>query len=231
MKITSIGTAATAALAVVLGLSFPCHAAQERPTEKQDHGKPQQNAHQQSRPARQAHPQRQEQAQQQRGNSHPERTQPQARPQAGPAQRQHSRDAQQHPQQARNGGRLSQGQQHQLSQQNAWQQHRASDWQSQHRDWNQRGGYHGYHIPDDRFRGYFGEQHGFRIGGLPFMVYGGYPRFQYGGYWFSMVDPYPADWSNNWYATDEVYVAYANNGYYLYNRRHPGIGIAISISR
>ncbi len=33
--------------------------------------------------------------------------------------------------------------------------------------------YHGYRIPDDRFRGYFGPEHGFRIYGLPFQVYGG----------------------------------------------------------
>ena len=63
------------------------------------------------------------------------------------------------------------------------------------------------------------------------MVYSGRPRFQYGGYWLSMQDPYPGDWSNNWYDTDDVYVSYERGGYYLFNRRHPGIGIAISISR
>jgi len=49
----------------------------------------------------------------------------------------------------------------------------------------------GYRIPDDRFHGYIGSAHGFRIKGLPFLVVGGYPRFQYGGYWFSPVDPWP----------------------------------------
>ena len=44
-----------------------------------------------------------------------------------------------------------------------WQQHRATNWQSQHRTWQQRGGYDGYRIPDDRFRGYFGSGHAFRI--------------------------------------------------------------------
>jgi hypothetical protein len=62
------------------------------------------------------------------------------------------------------------------------------------------------------------------------MVVGGFPRFQYNGYWFSVVDPWPNTWANNWYETDDVYVVYANYGYYMYNRRHPSVGIAISVS-
>lgn len=235
MKITMVGMTTAAVFAVALGLSFPCYATQDQQKEKQDHGKPQQNTHQQSRPGQETRqqPKKQEAQAQQRGNSRGDRTQPQARQQqpSPPQQRQHPGNSQQHAQQARNEGRPNQGPQQQQARQNAWQQHRANDWQSEHRTWQQRGGYHGYRIPDDRFRGYFGEQHGFRIGGLPFMVYGGYPRFQYGGYWFSMVDPYPGNWSENWYDTDEVYVLYTNDGYYLFNRRHPGIGIAVSISR
>jgi len=56
----------------------------------------------------------------------------------------------------------------------------------------------------------------------------GYPRFQYGGYSFMMVDPWPSDWAPNWYAIDDVYVGY-NNGYYLYNRMHPGEAMAITV--
>jgi hypothetical protein len=59
---------------------------------------------------------------------------------------------------------------------------RSENWQSEHRTWQQRGGYNGYRIPDDRFRGYFGPSHGFRIRGLPLMYEGEYPRFQYRGY-------------------------------------------------
>jgi hypothetical protein len=61
-------------------------------------------------------------------------------------------------------------------------------------------------------------------------VVGGDPRFQYQGYWFSLVDPWPGSWANNWYDTDDVYVSYVNNGYYLFDRRHPDVGIAISVS-
>jgi hypothetical protein len=112
----------------------------------------------------------------------------------------------------------------------AWQQHRTQNWQSDHRTWQQRGGYSGYRIPDDRFRVNFGPEHEFRILGLPFLVVGGYPRFQYGGYWFSAVDPWPESWAADWYDTDDVYVTYVDNGYYLYDRRYPTVGIAINIS-
>lgn len=70
----------------------------------------------------------------------------------------------------------------------------------------------GYRIPDDRYRGYFGPQHQFRIYNQPFLVVGGYPRFQYNGYWITLVDPWPQSWTNDWYDTDDVYVTYADNG-------------------
>jgi len=113
-------------------------------------------------------------------------------------------------------------------QQVAWQGDRAHSWQSEHRTWQQRGGYNGYRVPEDRFRGYYGQEHGFRIYSLPVMYVGGHRRFQYGGYWFGLVDPWPEYWSNDWYDSDDVYVDYYGDGYYLYNRRYPGDRIAIS---
>ncbi len=121
-------------------------------------------------------------------------------------------------------------QEQQRVQQASWKQHESRNWDSDHRNWQQRGGYHGYRIPDDRYRGYFGPDHGFRIYGLPFMVVGGFPRFQYEGYWISLVDPWPQYWGNDWYDNDDVYITYVDNGYYLYNRRYPNVGIAISMS-
>ncbi|MDR3434294.1 MAG: hypothetical protein P4L95_20725, partial [Rouxiella aceris] len=115
-------------------------------------------------------------------------------------------------------------------QQAAWQDHRSQNWQSDHRTWQQRGGYNGYRIPENRYNGYFGPNHGFVIYSQPYMVVGGFPRFQYDGFWFSVVDPWPNSWANNWYETDNVYVVYQNSGYYMYNQRYPGIGIAISVS-
>lgn len=83
-------------------------------------------------------------------------------------------------------------------------------------------------MPDDRFRSYYGQDHGFRIYSLPVLVVGGHRRFQYGGYWFGLVDPWPEYWSNDWYDNDDVYVDYYGDGYYLFDRRYPGDRIAIS---
>jgi hypothetical protein len=118
----------------------------------------------------------------------------------------------------------------QVEQHSVWQERRAHNWQSEHRDWQQRGGYNGYRIPEDRYAGYFGPSHAFRIYSYPVLVVGGYPRFQYGGFAFNIVDPWPEYWSNNWYANDDVYVDYSGDGYYLYNRRYPRDRIAISVN-
>src|SRR5882672_8194331 len=113
-------------------------------------------------------------------------------------------------------------------QQVAWQGTRAHSWQSEHRTWQQRGGYRGYRVPEDRFRGYYGQDHGFRIYSLPVRYVGGHRRFHYGGYWFGLVDPWPEYWDTDWYDNDDVYVDYYGDGYYLYNRRYPSDRIAIS---
>ena len=119
----------------------------------------------------------------------------------------------------------------QRKQESAWQERRANHWEYEHRNWQQRGGYNGDRVPDDYFRDHYGNQHAFRIYSLPFVYEGGNPRFQYGGYWFTMLDPCPENWGGRWYETDDVYVAYQGDGYYLFNRNHPGpIGIAVSVS-
>jgi hypothetical protein len=101
-------------------------------------------------------------------------------------------------------------------------QSRATTWQSEHQTWTQRGGYSGYRIPDARFHLYFGHDHFFRIGGMP--------RFQYDGFWFTMMDPWPEDWAPGWYASDDVYVDYVGDGYYLFNRNHPGVQLALTVT-
>ena len=241
-----IGLISTAVLSLALGIAAPVYAQQaedktkppqqeqknaqqqdkntrqeQKSVQQQDRNtqQEQKNAQQQQHP--QQHTQQQQHAQQQHG---------QQQQQAQQEQRQSKNNQQQHAQQQQGNQRAQRTQQQQRVQQAAWQQHRSQRWDSDHRNWQQRGGYNGYRIPDDRFRGYFGQDHGFRIYGLPFLVVGGYPRFQYDGYWFSMVDPWPGYWANDWYDTDDVYVTYVDNGYYLFDRRYPNVGIAISIS-
>ena len=122
------------------------------------------------------------------------------------------------------GQRVQQGQHREV-----WQQHRARNWQSEHRDWRQRGGYSGYRIPENHYRGNFGANHWFRIHRYPMEIHGGHPRFWYAGFWFGLMDPWPEYWSDDWYDNDDVYVVYSEDGYYLYNRRHPRDRIAITV--
>src|SRR5580704_16630849 len=229
-----VGAISTAVLSLLLGLAAPAYTQQEQRGEKQNHPDQQQSKQEQAKPEQQHVQQQRQPAQKQESQQHAQQQQPQDRnnqqQHAQQQQRQGHNNQQQHAQQQRGNQRPLRTQQQQRVQQAAWQQHRSQRWDSDHRNWQQRGGYNGYRIPDERFRGYFGQDHGFRIYGLPFLVVGGYPRFQYDGYWFSMVDPWPGYWANDWYDTDDVYVTYVDNGYYLFDRRYPDVGIAISIS-
>ena len=109
-------------------------------------------------------------------------------------------------------------------------QSRASSWNTDHKSWRDRGGYNGYRIQDNRFSLYFGRDHYFRIGGLPILFVGGFPRFQYDGYWITFVDPWPENWPPDWYLNDDIYLDYTDDGYYLYDRNYPGLGIAVTVS-
>jgi hypothetical protein len=197
---------------------------QQQQNQKQQHTQQQQQLDQ-----KQQHAQQQQQLDQKQ--QHAQQQQQLDQKQQHAQQQQQLDQKQQHAQQQQRGNEHPQRtQEEQRVQQSAWQDHRSQHWNSDHRNWQQRGGYNGYRMPDDRYRGYFGQDHGFRIYGLPFLVVDGYPRFQYEGYWISLVDPWPEAWGNDWYDNDDVYVTYADNGYYLYNRRYPNVGIAISIS-
>lgn len=178
----------------------PKQEGQAKPEKRQEHAKGRQEQQQPDKSARQ-------EQQQQQGK--------------GQQEQQHQQQANRSSQEAHH-GRASE-------QRVAWQQDRARSWQSEHRTWQQRGGYSGYRVPEDRFRRSFGRDHGFRIYSLPVVVVGRNRRFQYGGYWFSLVDPWPEYWSDNWYDSDDVYLDYSDDGYYMYNRRHPGDRITISL--
>jgi hypothetical protein len=115
------------------------------------------------------------------------------------------------------------------AQQQDWDRHRAENWQAEHRSWEQRGGYRGYRVPEDNYRAYFGQPHVFRIYEYPVTFAGGYPRFQYGGHWVQVMDPWPASWAPDWFYTDDVYIDYTNQGYYLFDPRYPGYPLAVEI--
>jgi hypothetical protein len=232
---------------------------QAKPEQKQqqEHAQPQhaQQQPKQQQPQQHAQPQHaQQQPKQQQPQQHaqqqPKQEQPQQHAQQQPKQQQqHAQQQNQQKQQQQHAQQRNQPKQQQQhtqkqgvqqaarytpqqrqEQQVAWQGHRSQNWQSDHRSWQQRGGYHGYRIPENRYNGYFGPNYSFVIYSQPYMVVGGFPRFQYNGFWFSLVDPWPDYWGNNWYENDNVYIVYENEGYYMYNNRYPGVGIAISVS-
>jgi mannose-6-phosphate isomerase-like protein (cupin superfamily) len=186
---------------------------------------------QQARPQQQSRP-----AQQQRA---PQAQQARPQQQARPAQQQPVQQAQQQrqqhyqPQQRTRQQAVAWQQQRAWAPQGSWQPHtdwqqgRSQNWGNEHRNWGQRGGYGGYYISASIFGVSFGSQHYFRMHSRPYM-YMGYPRFSYGGYSFLLLDPWPYAWGDNWYASDDVYIDY-DNGYYLYNRRYPGVGLAVSV--
>ena len=224
---------------------------QAKPEKQQDQAKPAQQQHQQQaqdKPAQQQQQQAQGQQNQQRQRQQDKNQQSQQRQQQAQDQQNQQRQRQQDKnQQNQQRQRQAQDQQNQQRQQQVdqrsqqgrngqpgeqravWQEHRAHNWQSEHRDWQQRGGYNGYRIPEDRYRGYFGSDHGFRISRYHLEIVRGYPRFQYDGLWFSVVDPWPEYWSDDWYDNDDVYIVYSDDGYYLYNRSYPRDRIAIRV--
>ncbi len=232
MKATSI---TATALSVFLGIAVPVALGQGQRDDRQDRSAPQ---HQQAAP-QQGTPSEQRSQQQPAARSQQRSPQQSAQRQERPAQdppQQHAAAPQsqasrtnQQPQQVRNQPQQGRNQR-QVQQSAAFQQHRAGNWASDHRTWQQRGGYNGYRIPDARFNGYFGANHGFRISSLPYSVVGGYPRFRYDGYWLTLVDPWPGTWASDWYDSDDVYVVFGDGGYYLYNRRYPNVGLAIRVS-
>jgi hypothetical protein len=208
-----VGLINTGVLLLLLGTIAPAYAQHEQ--QEEERGKPQQGQqHQQKQPAQQQH--------QQPANR------PAQRPQQSSGGAYHGGVQ---PTGATYGGVHHSGvPQHQGQVRSGFVQSRASSWNNEHRTWQQRGGYNGYRVPEDRFRLYFGSRHFFRINALPMLFVGGYPRFQYDGYWVTFIDPWPETWPPNWYETDDVYIDYTGDGYYVYDRMHPGIGIAVTIS-
>jgi hypothetical protein len=78
----------------------------------------------------------------------------------------------------------------------------------------------GRRIPDDRFRASFGREHHFHIG-----IRAGERHFAYGGYSFEFVDAWPAGWSYS----DDFYIDYAGDEYYLCDVEHPEVRLVVII--
>jgi len=249
----ALGVISTTVLFLFLGATLPAFAQEEhheqeaaKPVKQQEQAKPAKQEQQQAKGQQEQQQKQQEQAKSSRQEEQKQAKGQQEQQQKQQEQAKSSRQEQQHEQQVKgqqeqqqkqqgqneqHAARQSEQEQHRQEgeQRAAWTDHRAHNWKSEHRDWKERGGYNGYRIPEDRYHGYFGAEHAFRIYTYPVVIVGGDPRFQYGGFWFSAVDPWPEYWSANWYDNDDVYITYADDGYYLYNRRYPQDRIAISV--
>ena len=238
----STGVISTAVLLWLLGTNAPGYAQQQQDQQDKDKQRQQQDQSRQRDQDREQ--QRAQQQQDQNRQRDQNREQQRAQQQQDQARqrdqiREQQRAQQQQEQNAEQRGQKQRQQdvneasrpdhQREVEQRDTWQQHRARTWHSEHRTWQDRGGYSGYRIPDDRFRDNFGENHLFRVYSRPVVVVGGYPRFQYGGYWFSVVDPWPEYWPDDWYDNHDVYIDYLDDGYYLCNRRFPGDRIALIV--
>jgi hypothetical protein len=110
-----------------------------------------------------------------------------------------------------------------------WPRYRAQSWRSQHRTWVQRGGYDGYRIPNRQFRLYFGRPHRFHLSTFQIRIVGAYPQFYSDGFWFTILDPVPEYWGNDWYDTDYVTIVESEDGYYLLNESYPDALVAVSV--
>jgi hypothetical protein len=84
-------------------------------------------------------------------------------------------------------------------------------------------GNRGGRIPEDKFRENFGRGHTVVIN-RPVIV-DNRPRFQYAGYWFEIIDPWPTDWSYS----DECYIDFVDDTYYVFDSLHPGVRIALVV--
>jgi hypothetical protein len=78
-------------------------------------------------------------------------------------------------------------------------------------------------IADEHFRAHFGHDHHFAIRHVD--VVGGRPHFAYSGYNFEIAQPWPGGWSYN----DNVYIDFIDGEYYLFNLRHPGVRVAVTV--
>jgi hypothetical protein len=78
-------------------------------------------------------------------------------------------------------------------------------------------------IDDEHFRAHFGREHHFAINHVT--VVEGHPHFAYGGYSFAIAQPWPVGWAYS----DNVYVDYIDGEYYLFNVRHPGVRVAVTV--
>ena len=85
----------------------------------------------------------------------------------------------------------------------------------------------GAHIPDAQFKASFGHQHTFTVNRVitQTTVVPRQTQFVSAGYTFVFLDP----WPTAWLLTDDCYIDYVDDEYFLFDVLHPGIRVALFV--
>jgi len=83
------------------------------------------------------------------------------------------------------------------------------------------------HIPDAHFRANFGRQHTFAANRVisQTTVVAGQTQFVYVGYTFIILDP----WPSAWLFSDDCYIDFMDDDYFLFDASHPGLRVALFV--
>jgi len=83
------------------------------------------------------------------------------------------------------------------------------------------------HIPDPQFKANFGRQHAFPVNRVVTQttIVPDQTQFVYAGYTFVFLDPWPSDWL----LTDDCYIDYVDDQYFLLDVFHPGVRVALFV--
>jgi hypothetical protein len=85
------------------------------------------------------------------------------------------------------------------------------------------------HIPDAKFKADFGKQHTFTVKRVitnTTVIVPNETQFVYAGYTFIFLDPWPEDWL----FTDDCYIEFVDEEYFLFNVSHPGVRVALFVA-
>jgi hypothetical protein len=84
------------------------------------------------------------------------------------------------------------------------------------------------HIPDPKFKANFGKQHTFTVNRVitTTTVVPNQTQFVIAGYTFIFLDPWPP----GWLFTDDCYVDFVDDEYFLFDVLHPGVRVALFVA-
>jgi outer membrane biosynthesis protein TonB len=85
----------------------------------------------------------------------------------------------------------------------------------------------GAHIPDTKFKASFGRQHAFAANRVitTTTIVPNQTRFVLSGYTFVFLEP----WPEVWLFSDDCYIDFVDDGYFLYDVVHPGVRVALLV--